>query len=52
MGWTCNTRGDVRNAYNILVGKFEGKRPIGRLRHRWGDNIKMDIRERGWEFVD
>jgi hypothetical protein len=36
--------GKVRGAYNILVGKPEGKRPIGRPRHRWEDNIKMDLR--------
>ena len=34
-----------RNAYRVLVGKPEGKRPLGRPRHRWGDNIKMDLRE-------
>ena len=33
-----------RNAYRVLVGKPEGKRPIGRQRHRWEDNIKMDLR--------
>jgi hypothetical protein len=32
-----------RNAYRILVGKPEGKRPLGRPRHRWMDNIKMDL---------
>jgi len=36
----------------ILVGKSEGKRPLGRRRHRWEDNIKMDLREIGWEAVD
>jgi hypothetical protein len=36
----------MRNAYNILVGKPEGKRSLGRLRHRWEDNIRMDRRER------
>jgi hypothetical protein len=35
------------NAYRILVGKPEGKRPLGRTRRRWLDNIKMDLRERG-----
>jgi hypothetical protein len=44
--------GDRRNAYSILVGKPEGKRPLGRPRHRWGDNIRMDLRELGWEGVD
>jgi hypothetical protein len=39
--------GEKRNAYKILVGKPEGKRPIGILRHRWKDNIKTDLREIG-----
>jgi hypothetical protein len=34
--------GKVRNVYNILVGKFEGKRLLVRPRHRWKDNLKMD----------
>jgi hypothetical protein len=38
----------MRNAYKILVGKPEGKRPLGRPRRRWMDNIKMDLREIGW----
>jgi len=38
-------------SYNILVGKPEGKRPLGRPRHRWEDNIRMDLREMGWECV-
>jgi hypothetical protein len=37
--------GDVRGAYNILVGTPEGRRPLGRPRRRWEDNIKMDLRE-------
>ena len=36
-----------RNAHRVLVGKHEGKRPLGRPRHRWEDNIKMDLREVG-----
>jgi hypothetical protein len=40
--------GEKRNAYRILVGKSEGRRPLGRLRHRWVDNIKMILREIGW----
>jgi hypothetical protein len=36
---------EVRGAYNILVGRPEGRRPLGRLRRRWEDNIKMDLRE-------
>jgi hypothetical protein len=37
--------GESRNAYRILVGMPEGKRPLGRPRRRWVDNIKMDLRE-------
>jgi hypothetical protein len=36
--------GEVRGAYNILVGRPEGRRPLGRPRRRWEDNIKMEIR--------
>jgi hypothetical protein len=43
--------GDKRNAYRILVGKPEGKRPLGRPRRRWVNNIKMDLREIGWAGV-
>jgi hypothetical protein len=41
-----------RNAYRILVGKPEGKWPLGRPRRRWVDNIKMDLREIGWDGMD
>jgi hypothetical protein len=44
--------GETRNAYRILVGKPEGKRPLGRPTRRWKDNIKMDLREIGWESMD
>jgi hypothetical protein len=37
-----------RNVYRVLVGKPEGKRPLGRPRRRWVDGIKMDLREMGW----
>jgi hypothetical protein len=37
-----------RGAYRILVGRLEGRRPLGRPRHRWEDNIKMDLQEVGW----
>jgi hypothetical protein len=43
---------EKRNIYRILVGKPEGKRPLGRPRRRWVDNIKMNIREIGWDGVD
>jgi hypothetical protein len=44
--------GEVRGAYNILVGKPEGRRPLGRPRRRWEVNIKMDLREIGSGDVD
>jgi hypothetical protein len=44
--------GEKRNAYRILVGKPEGKRPLGRPRHRPEDNIKMDLRDIGWGGMD
>jgi hypothetical protein len=44
--------GEKRNAYRILVGKPEGKRPLGIPRRRWVDNIKMDLREIGWDDMD
>jgi hypothetical protein len=40
------------NAYRILVEKPEGKRPLGRPRHRWDENIKMDLIEKGWGGMD
>jgi hypothetical protein len=44
--------GEKRNAYRILVGKPEGKRPLGRPRRKSVDNIKIDIIEIGWDGVD
>jgi hypothetical protein len=44
--------GELTNAYNILLGKREGKRPFGRSRCRWQDNIRTDLREIWWEGVD
>jgi hypothetical protein len=43
--------GEKLNAYRILVGKPEGKRPLGRLKHRRMDNIKMNLRVIGWDGV-
>jgi hypothetical protein len=48
MRWT----GHVARMGEILLGKPEGKRPLGRPRCRWVDNMKMDLREIGWEGVD
>jgi hypothetical protein len=39
-----------RGAYRILVGRPEGRRPLGRLRRRWEDNIKMDLQEVEWDM--
>jgi hypothetical protein len=44
--------GEKRNAYRILVGKRDEKRPLGRPRHTWVDNIKMDIRKIRWDGMD
>jgi hypothetical protein len=44
--------GEKRNSYRILVGKPEEKRPLGRPRRRWVDNIKMDLREIVWDWMD
>jgi hypothetical protein len=54
MRWTGHVArmGEMRNAYNILVGKSEGRRQVGRVRCRWGDNIRMDLRGIGREDVD
>jgi hypothetical protein len=43
---------EKRNSYRILVGKPEGKRLLGRPRRRWVDNIKIDLRETGWDGMD
>jgi hypothetical protein len=48
----CSTNGEKRNAYRLLVGKPEGKRPLGKTRRRWMDNIRMYLLELGWDDVD
>jgi hypothetical protein len=52
MGRACSTNGEKKNAYRILIAKPEGKRPQGRHKRRWEDNIKVDIREIGWGGMD
>jgi hypothetical protein len=47
MGRAYNTLGEMINAYRILVGRSEGKRPLGRPKNRWEDNIKVDFVEIG-----
>jgi len=44
--------GEERGAYRVLVRKPEGKRPLGRPRRRWVDNIRMDLQEVGCSYVD
>ena len=44
--------GERRATYRILVGKLEGKRPLGKSRRRFDDNIKTDLREGGWRGMD
>jgi hypothetical protein len=44
--------GEKRNPYRILVGKLEGTGPLGRPRHRWVDNIKIDLTRIGWDELD
>jgi hypothetical protein len=48
----CSTNGEKNTANSILVGKPEGKRPLGRPRCTWVDNIKMDLREIGWDGMN
>jgi hypothetical protein len=52
MDRACNTNEEKRNAYRILVGNPVGKRPLGRQRRRWVNNIKIDFIEIGWYGVD
>jgi hypothetical protein len=47
VGGTCSTHGDGKDVYRVWVGRLESKRPLERPRHRWEDNIKMDLREIG-----
>jgi hypothetical protein len=52
MDRACSTNGEKRNTYRLLVVKPEDKRPLGRPRHWWEDNIKIDLGELGFGDVD
>jgi hypothetical protein len=52
MGGACSTDGEEIGVNRVLVGNPEGKRPLGRPRHRWEDNIRMDVYEVGCEVKD
>ena len=52
MGGACGAYGGGGGVYRVLVGKPEGKGPLGRPRRRWEDNIKMDLQEVGGGFGD
>jgi hypothetical protein len=51
-GGACSSDGGVEREYRVLVGKPEGKRPLGRHRHRWENNIKMVLQEVGCRGMD
>jgi hypothetical protein len=52
MSGTCSTYQGGRSAYRILVGRLEGRRPLGRPRRRWEYDIKIDLQEVGWWGTD
>ena len=54
MSWAGHVAhmGEERGVYRVLLGKPEGRRPLGRHRHRWVDNIRMDLQEVGCGFMD
>jgi hypothetical protein len=52
MDRACSPNGEKRNAYRILMGKPEGKRPLVRPKRKWVDNIEMDLRKIGWDGMD
>ena len=55
MDGACSTYGARRGVYRVLVGKPEGKRPLGRPRRRWENNIKLDLQKvgcRGMDWID
>jgi hypothetical protein len=52
MGGECSTYGERRGVYRVLVGKPDGRRPLGKPRRRWEDNIKMDLQDVGCGGMD
>jgi hypothetical protein len=52
MGIACSMHGGEEECIQVLVGKTEGKRPLGRPRRRWENNIEMDLGEIGWGGMD
>ena len=52
MGEACSAHGEGKGVYRVMVEETEGKRPLGRPRRRWGDNIKMDLQEVGCGGMD
>ena len=50
--WHVARMGEKRGVYRVLVGKPEGRRPMGRPRHRWVENIRMDLQEVGCGYMD
>jgi hypothetical protein len=52
MDGTCSVDGEGKGVYMVLVGKPEGKRPLGRCRHRWENNIKVYLQEVGCAGMD
>jgi hypothetical protein len=52
VGCACSPKGGKEELYRLLVGKLEGKRPLGRPRRRWVDNNKLNLLEIGWGCVD
>ena len=52
MGGACCTYGGEERHNRVLMGNPEGKRPLGRPRHRWENNIKMDLQEVGYRVLD
>jgi len=54
MGWAGHVErmGEIRNTYDILVGRPDGKRQLGRHKHRWESNIIIELRDTGWEGVN